>query len=125
MNNPLKYVDPDGREVHIKISNRTGYRVNYNKIALTIKLQLEQAGVKDVNVYTGVLGKVKYAIKSLFGGKNMRTVELNSYDVNGNERGLSTGLDGDKSKVTVNYGALIKDKEQDINTAVSNVATHE
>jgi hypothetical protein len=117
LNNPLKYVDPDGKDVHIKISNKTNHPVDINKIASIIKSQFEQAGVKDVNVYTGIWGKIKYAFKSLTGGKNMRTVVLDSWDVSGADRGLSNGK--------INLGGFVKDNEKDLNTAVANTGSHE
>jgi hypothetical protein len=110
-------VDPDGKDVHIKISNKTNHPVDINKIASIIKSQFEQAGVKDVNVYTGIWGKIKYAFKSLTGGKNMRTVVLDSWDVSGADRGLSNGK--------INLGGFVKDNEKDLNTAVANTGSHE
>lgn len=123
MDSLLKYIDPDGREINIYIKNMTKKTIDVDKVATIVKKQFENAGVKDVSTYTGIIGSIKYAVNKLFGSKNNYTVNIMSYDIKGKELGVAKGTSGNNS-VTVNGGVIIK-KNSNAETAIANATSHE
>ncbi len=121
LNNPFKYVDPDGR-INVYVYNRTKIAVDMKKITSTIASQYSNAGVYDVQITSGFLGLIQYAFKSLTDDQSY-IVALDSYNLGGNELGKST--ESITGQVIVNAGKISADGVSNLEDGISNVASHE
>jgi RHS repeat-associated protein len=122
MDNPLLLVDIDGREIHIYLTNSSKKEIDFNKVANYMKSQFEAAGVKDVNIYYGKAGYVKYFLGT-YVHENNYIIDCQDISPDGPEITGDDNRGGSTKNVYVK--PLSNSSNGEMETGVANVAAYE